>query len=240
MPSGYPGTRRSHEEQLAWRRAKRRAAGVSERGSVEHRAKLSESAKRQPRPEPKTCRVEGCDRTVGPKGARGLCPMHYQRWRNTGDVQLKERVPVTCSVCGRPARTRGLCPMHWQRFLRDGEAGEPDMRRAPNGSGYIDFSTGYRMVYRDGRQLYEHRVVMAEMIGRELLPGEVVHHVNFEEDDNRPENLWLFPNRSSHWRWHEILQHGYELEHRMAAVPIVVPLAVPLARQTASSPEPLP
>lgn len=36
-----------------------------------------------------------------------------------------------------------------------------------------------------------------------MLPGEVVHHINGDKRDNRPENLRVFSSQAEHARWHK-------------------------------------
>ena len=76
---------------------------------------------------------------------------------------------------------------------------------------------GYlRVRLDDGRIVPLHRHVMEEQIGRHLRRGEVVHHVNGDKLDNRPENLELTTN-SAH-----SAEHGQE-RRREAAVECVCP-----------------
>lgn len=52
----------------------------------------------------------------------------------------------------------------------------------------------------------EHRLVMEEKLGRHLLRSEVVHHINGDPEDNRPENLHVFSTNAEHLQ-HELSGH---------------------------------
>jgi len=54
----------------------------------------------------------------------------------------------------------------------------------------------------------EQILVVEDVIGRLLTKEETVHHINEVKDDNRPENLYLFPSESAHQRYHQKLRKG--------------------------------
>lgn len=47
----------------------------------------------------------------------------------------------------------------------------------------------------------EHRIIMEQILGRELTKDEIVHHKNGKQKDNSPENLELM-SRSEHTKLH--------------------------------------
>lgn len=70
------------------------------------------------------CSVDGCDRLVGPKGAKGLCPSHYAKLKDHGDPLWaplpKERKICSVDGCTSPHLARGFCSRHYQQAKKSG------------------------------------------------------------------------------------------------------------------------
>lgn len=155
----------------------------------------------------RVCSVDGCER---PHKTRGLCQMHYWRWRVRGATGPADRLkllrqPDACMVdgCANSAHGRGLCQMHYSRWRRHGDPGPAEKQRprsAAIGTRRLEPGRGYVQVKvpaghwaaRRNNWAYEHRVAMGDVLGRPLKPHENVHHRNGIRHDNRPENLELW------------------------------------------------
>lgn len=143
----------------------------------------------------RTCSISGCGR---PHEAYGLCHAHHWRKQRHGDPQvdkpIREWGRKACSItdCPRKHYSRGWCERHYKKWRAYGDP-HKQVKASP-GSGSLN-ADGYRVIFVDGRTVYEHRHVMSQMLGRPLLPEETVHHKNGERADNRPENLELWVSR---------------------------------------------
>ena len=150
--------------------------------------------------QPDTCRFDGCG---GRPKARWYCSAHYRQNREGKTLRPVDRHIIygqcTFDGCGRPVHGRGLCGSHHAQYLNGRPLSllRPDKGvTRPVGSmrrdgGYVRQKvSGHRFV-GDGWPL-QHVIVMSEVLGRPLRPGENVHHLNGQRDDNRPENLELW------------------------------------------------
>ena len=85
-----------------------------------------------------------------------------------------------------------MCYGHYARWYRGQEVDVPLRRRGDWGA-WRETSDGYiRRQRQAGSEIeiqYAHRVVMEVKLGRALVKGETVHHINGVRNDNRPENL---------------------------------------------------
>ncbi|HDR4584679.1 HNH endonuclease [Bacillus cereus] len=70
----------------------------------------------------------------------------------------------------------------------------------------------YYQTFRDGKRVWIHKEVAEQKIGRKLLDGEVVHHVNGNKLDNDPTNLFVCSDKRHHGLIHGNLEQvAFEL-----------------------------
>lgn len=113
-------------------------------------------------------------------------------------------MPGICSIegCDRPVRQKSLCNTH---RLRLAKYGDPLFAIKPwRQNGEVRISSGGYL--RGVRNISVHRLAAEKKIGRALLPGEVVHHIDGDRLNNDPSNLHVFPSQSAHMAHHEELR----------------------------------
>lgn len=122
-----------------------------------------------------------------------VCPncgkQHYVRNTTIGVQIKKKRIVGRCLKWARKTKS-GSGHHNWKGGRRLNDLGYIVVRM----SKYHSFAT---MRMKDTGQVSEHRLVVAESLGRPLTSDEHVHHINGIRDDNRIENLQL-TTRSKH------------------------------------------
>ncbi len=116
-----------------------------------------------------------------------------------------------CEICGKTyyirrshASLRRTCSRSCGATLKSREKSGVN---SPTWNGGVEYSMGYRYVYSPNHpsayrnKVAEHRLVAEKKLGRFLSSDEVVHHINGDKLDNRPENIMVV-NRA----WH-LLEH---------------------------------
>lgn len=128
-----------------------------------------------------------CHRNFNPSSRHKDCPKCRAEKQKTPCEKcgnLSHRYHKVCKDCfdqqgAANPNWRGGKTKHHGRYIM---IRVPEHPRAPVNSGYV----------------FEHILVMEDLLGRYLVDGETVHHLNGVRDDNRPENLelWCKPQPS--------------------------------------------
>ncbi len=140
------------------------------------------------------CLVSGC---LTSATVKEMCLKHYRRKQRTGSPYINKDNLCSINDCDTTAYKRGLCGMHIQRLNRTGTTALPSHYPIPPAR-WRTSPAGYVHRSNNGKDEMQHRLVMAETLGRPLETWENVHHMNGVKDDNRPENLelWVEPQPS--------------------------------------------
>jgi HNH endonuclease len=114
-----------------------------------------------------------CGRSYEPSSRHLRCPACRSR-NSCRCGEPKQSKSTTCAECRTVV---GASNGHW----RDG--------RTRHKAGYVMLWAPDHPRAGRGQYVFEHILVMEQILGRQLLPEESVHHRNGVRDDNRPTNL---------------------------------------------------
>ncbi len=122
-------------------------------------------------------------------------------------------------VKGIPPWNKGKHPDYVQgeNHPRFGKKHTPEaiekMRAAATGESHGQWRGGFTTLkngrVRNNKEMkFRYRMTVEEILGRPLLRREIIHHINENKSDDRPENLFLFRHATAHNRWHEYLKRN--------------------------------
>lgn len=160
------------------------------------------------------CSVSSCSRA---RYCKGYCEPHYRRVKDhgdpladvpIGDLQKKPPQLCVCVICSAEfVRTKHSTGRYCSRRCAwEGRGGAAFSAAISRGSvqkrGDALRGRGEGRTYRKLNGRHEHRVVAEQKLGRALLPGEIVHHIDGDKLNNHPDNLEVM-TQAEHIRIHK-------------------------------------
>lgn len=134
------------------------------------------------------------------------CGIEFQRLQCQIRKGGKKFCSATCRDNHRKHGSELHCAMCDSSFYR--RFGEQDLGEKVNQFCSRDCYMTWRILQRKRTTypkigaIHEHRIVAEAILGRRLLPGEVVHHIDLNKHNVHPLNLAVFPSQSEHMRCH--------------------------------------
>lgn len=124
--------------------------------------------------------------------------------------QVKKSRNFCSRRCMNEHRTKRLNPEGYKRNFNAGHLSELNRRLNPTRMTEetkrkireAHLGKGEGKAYPKIHQRHVHRVVAEQKLGRKLLPGEVVHHIDGDRLNNHPDNLMVFSSQAEHLQWH--------------------------------------
>lgn len=84
----------------------------------------------------------------------------------------------------------------------------------------IRLNTGEGKTYTKTFGRHTHKIVAEQKIGRPLILGDIVHHIDFNRRNNDPDNLHVFASQSQHTKFHQEVKYGYRRKYDLYGPPI--------------------
>lgn len=101
---------------------------------------------------------------------------------------------------------KGIKPWNTGKRLTEEHRGKLSL--AHGGDGKLKKKYIYELRRKRGEYIHEHRAVAEKILDRPLKSTEDIHHIDGDKTNNKPENLYLFPSRSEHTRYHQLYKSG--------------------------------